>query len=78
MLILALSSSLSLGQERRMYFQHKRRKDLETLVLPLPSSSLLIMKGATQHNWKHGVRKVRAACGPRLNLTFRMVRIAAQ
>ena len=26
------------------------------LVLPLPSSSLLVMKGATQHNWKHGLR----------------------
>lgn len=71
-------ASLSLGQERRMYFQHKRRKDVENLVLPLPSSSLLVMKGATQHNWKHGLRKVRGECGPRLNLTFRMVQITAQ
>lgn len=71
-------ASLSLGQERRMYFQHKRRKDVENLVLPLPCSSLLIMKGATQHNWKHGLRKVRGECSARLNLTFRMVRIAAQ
>ncbi|MGB1139560.1 MAG: alpha-ketoglutarate-dependent dioxygenase AlkB family protein [Halioglobus sp.] len=71
-------ASLSLGQERKIYFQHKHRKDVDNLVLPLPHSSLLIMAGATQHNWKHGVRKVRGHCGPRLNLTFRLVRFASQ
>jgi len=71
-------ASLSLGQERKIYFQHKHRKDVDNLVLPLPHGSLLIMAGATQHNWKHGVRKVRGHCGPRLNLTFRLVRFASQ
>jgi len=71
-------ASLSLGQERRMYFQHKRRKELANLVLPLPSASLLLMKGATQHHWKHGLRKVKSDCGARLNLTFRKIVIAAQ
>jgi len=71
-------ASLSLGQERKIFFQHKRRKDVENLILPLPHASLLVMDGATQHNWKHGVRKMRGHCGPRLNLTFRLIRFAAQ
>ncbi len=71
-------ASLSLGQERRMYFRHKSRRDIDNLVLPLPAGSLLVMRGATQHNWKHGLRKVRGPCGPRVNLTFRLVAIHAQ
>jgi len=67
-------ASLSLGQERTLYFKHKSRRDLKIFNLPLSSGSLLIMKGATQRNWKHGLRKLSRPCGPRLNLTFRFVR----
>ncbi|RLQ21204.1 alpha-ketoglutarate-dependent dioxygenase AlkB [Seongchinamella sediminis] len=66
-------ASLSLGETREIYFRHKRRRDLGTFKLALPSSSLLVMRGATQANWKHGIRKLSHACGPRLNLTFRRV-----
>ena len=66
-------ASLSLGEERILYFKHKFRRDLTTVNLPLPSSSLLLMRGATQRNWKHGLRKSRKPCGPRVNLTFRLV-----
>ena len=71
-------ASLSLGEERKIFFQHKNRRDLRNLSLALPDTSLLIMKGATQHHWKHGVRKVRGPCGPRLNLTFRFIHFPAQ
>jgi alkylated DNA repair dioxygenase AlkB len=67
-------ASVSLGEERKLYFRHKSRRDLKNFILPLPPSSLLLMKGQTQSNWKHGMRKLRRRCGPRLNLTFRYCR----
>jgi len=66
-------ASLSLGETRELVFEHRRRRDLGRLKLPLPSASLLLMQGETQHNWRHGIRKLRRACGARLNLTFRRV-----
>ena len=68
-------ASLSLGEERKLYFKHKYRRDLKAFNLALPTGSLLIMKGATQRNWKHGMRKLNRPCGPRLNLTFRYILI---
>jgi alkylated DNA repair dioxygenase AlkB len=66
-------ASLSLGEERTLVLRHKYRKDLNTIKLPLPSGSLLVMKGATQSYWKHGINKQKQPCGPRLNLTFRNI-----
>lgn len=66
-------ASLSLGEERRFYFRHKRDKSQQGLSLRLPSGSLLLMRGATQANWKHGIPKESKACGPRVNLTFRRI-----
>lgn len=66
-------ASLSLGQERSLLLRHKTRTDLGTLKLPLPNQSLLIMAGATQRHWKHGIAKLSRPCGPRLNLTFRRI-----
>ena len=66
-------ASLSLGETRELVLQHRHRRDLETLKLPLPSGSLLLMQGDTQHNWRHGIRKSRRIHGARLNLTFRRV-----
>ncbi len=66
-------ASLSLGEERTLVFRHKYRKDLNTIKLPLPSGSLLLMKGTTQSYWKHGINKQKKPCGPRLNLTFRNI-----
>ncbi len=66
-------ASLSLGAERRFAFRHKTRKDLEPLRLDLPSGSLLIMAGATQHHWQHQLAKTARSVGPRINLTFRTV-----
>jgi alkylated DNA repair dioxygenase AlkB len=66
-------ASLSLGQEREFIFKHKKRKDIAPVRLPLASGSVLLMKGETQHHWKHGVEKSRQPCGDRVNLTFRTV-----
>ncbi len=66
-------ASLSLGEQRSIYFQHRHRRDIKNLNLPLPSGSLLVMRGATQRNWKHGLRKLSRPCGPRINLTFRWI-----
>ncbi len=66
-------ASVSLGEERTFVMQHRRRTDVAPLRLRLASGSLLLMKGATQHHWKHGVPKQTRPCGPRINLTFRRI-----
>jgi alkylated DNA repair dioxygenase AlkB len=66
-------ASLSLGAERRMVFRHRTERSLRPVRLALPAGSLLVMRGATQANWKHGIEKQSGACGPRVNLTFRRI-----
>lgn len=66
-------ASLSLGATRTFVLKHKTRPELKPVRLELPSGSLLVMKGATQRCWKHGVDKQAAPCGPRVNLTFRRI-----
>ena len=66
-------ASLSIGDTRNLMLKHKSRKDLKTIKLPLPSTSLLVMRGDTQQFWRHGINAVKPVCGPRINLTFRNV-----
>jgi alkylated DNA repair dioxygenase AlkB len=66
-------ASLSLGEERTFILKHKTRRDLKSVRLKLPSGSLLLMKGDTQHCWKHGIEKEKRPCGARVNLTFRYI-----
>ncbi len=66
-------ASVSLGEVRTFMLRHRRRKDISNVKLGLPSGSLLVMRGATQANWKHGVPKRTKPCGPRVNLTFRRI-----
>lgn len=66
-------ASLSIGEQRTFIMKHKIRKDVAPVRLPLQSGSLLIMKGATQHNWKHGIDKESRRCAQRVNLTFRQI-----
>jgi alkylated DNA repair dioxygenase AlkB len=66
-------ASLSLGEERTFILKHKRDKALKPVHLKLASGSLLLMKGATQRYWKHGIDKETHPCGPRVNLTFRRI-----
>jgi len=66
-------ASLSLGATRDFVLKHRFRKDLKTVKLPLAAGSLLLMQGDTQQYWRHGINKLRRACGPRINLTFRKI-----
>lgn len=66
-------ASVSLGETRVLTLKHRRRKDMDPVRLPLESGSLLLMQGATQRNWKHGIAKQSRPCGPRVNLTFRQI-----
>lgn len=66
-------ASLSLGEERTFVLRHQYDKAVPTVRVPLPSGSLLLMAGATQRYWKHGINKLRHPCGARINLTFRTI-----
>lgn len=65
-------ASVSLGAERVFHFKHKYSKDLRERLI-LRHGSLLLMKGATQHNWLHQIPKTKKPIGKRINLTFRMI-----
>ena len=60
-------ASLSLGEARKLVFRHRIRRDLDTVSVPLPSGSLLVMRGPTQRHWKHGIRGL---FGPRPGRVF--------
>ena len=64
-------ASLSLGEPRRFVFKPKVGVLAKDYKLSLESGSLLLMKGDTQANWKHGIPKESRPCGARVNLTFR-------
>jgi alkylated DNA repair dioxygenase AlkB len=66
-------ASLSLGAERKFSFKHKYSK--ETVSLLLGNGSLLEMKGAIQKYWLHALPKAKKIIAPRINLTFRKMRI---
>ncbi|MFK7900245.1 MAG: alpha-ketoglutarate-dependent dioxygenase AlkB [Cyclobacteriaceae bacterium] len=66
-------ASLNLGATRKFSFKHIVEKE-RTLSLPLTNGSLLLMKGETQHNWKHQLPKTKKIVGERINLTFREIK----
>jgi alkylated DNA repair dioxygenase AlkB len=65
-------ASLSLGAGRDIHFK-SRNGDEELVKLNLPSGSLLIMDGDTQHYWLHHIPKRAKCTTPRVNLTFRNI-----
>jgi len=64
-------ASLSYGATRSFILRHRRSK--QTLKLALGDGNLLLMAGAMQGNWLHGINKTTKQTGPRINLTFRYV-----
>lgn len=66
-------ASVSFGERRTFVLKHRTNRDIRPVRLPLDSGSLLLMRGGTQHNWKHGIEKQTRPCGPRVNLTFRRI-----
>ena len=66
-------ASVSFGAERYFQLQHNFIKE-QKLKIKLEHGSLLIMKGSTQHFWKHQIPKTNVAIGPRINGTFRIIK----
>jgi alkylated DNA repair dioxygenase AlkB len=69
-------ASLSLGATRRFVMRH--RASGERRAFDLCAGSLLVMRGTTQRHWRHALPKTAARVGPRLNLTFRVIRVACR
>jgi alkylated DNA repair dioxygenase AlkB len=67
-------ASLSLGVTRRFQLRHRSDRAAR-LDLELESGSLLIMRGSLQHHFRHAVPKQPALREPRINLTFRRIRM---
>ncbi|AEW86078.1 alpha-ketoglutarate-dependent dioxygenase AlkB [Flavobacterium columnare] len=66
-------ASVSFGAERNFQLKHNI---IETAKqnMNLEHGSLLIMKGSTQHFWKHQIPKTQKNIGSRINLTFRVIK----
>jgi alkylated DNA repair dioxygenase AlkB len=70
-------ASLSLGAERLFQFRnYTDRKIIRNITLT--PGSLLIMKGACQKSWEHRLPKSTKRIGPRLNITFRVLKSGGQ
>jgi alkylated DNA repair dioxygenase AlkB len=65
-------ASLSLGAERNFQLKHNTDTTQKKNII-LENGSLLLMKGTTQHFWKHQVPKTAKTIGSRINLTFRVI-----
>ncbi|MFV8373916.1 alpha-ketoglutarate-dependent dioxygenase AlkB family protein [Flavobacterium sp. LB1P71] len=66
-------ASLSFGAERTFQLKHNSDKDQKKSIV-LEHGSLLLMKGTTQHFWKHQIPKTTKPIGPRINATFRVIK----
>ena len=66
-------ASLSFGAERVFQLKHNTIADAKKNII-LEHGSLLLMKGSTQHFWKHQIPKTAIPMGTRINLTFRTIK----
>lgn len=66
-------ASVSLGAERLFQFRNHNDKKI-VLNIMLTPGSLLIMRGASQISWEHRLPKTAKRIGPRLNITFRVMK----
>lgn len=65
-------ASVSLGATRRFDLRHRETK--QTVRANLDDGSLLVMSGLSQVCWVHQIAKTKTVVGPRINLTFRLVK----
>ena len=66
-------ASVSFGATRTFILRHKATQ--QTLKLDLTDGCLLLMSGALQHHWQHGINKSTRLIGERMNLTFRSINL---
>lgn len=64
-------ASVTLGEPRPFVFKHKETGKRYTQVLE--HGSLLVMAGATQSHYVHGIAKTQKPIDGRINLTFRFL-----
>ncbi len=69
-----LIGSVSLGARRNFVLKANDPAGPPPVTLALGHGDLLVMGGATQRDFKHAIPRTRRPVGPRLNLTFRMLR----
>ena len=67
-------ATLSLGATRRMTLVPRRPRDGERRALDLPTGSLLVMRGACQRRFRHGIPREPRVTDERVSLTFRQIR----
>lgn len=68
-------ASFSLGALRRFDLKHKVKPALEKVHIPLEHNTLLVMSPEIQNHWQHQLPKTKKVLEPRINLTFRKVRV---
>jgi len=68
-------ASVTFGQTRPFRFRHKNNKAVSQLEIPLHHGTLLLMSGTTNTFWEHHIPKSAKAMLPRINLTFRQVKL---
>jgi len=61
---------VSVGAVRRMRI-HSKAQPRRAFDVALEPGSILLMAGAAQRHWEHGIPKTREAVGPRISLAFR-------
>ena len=68
-------ASLTFGQTRPFRMRHKINKAIPQIEIPLHHGTLLLMSGTTNTFWEHHIPKSAKDMLPRINLTFRQVRL---
>jgi alkylated DNA repair dioxygenase AlkB len=66
-------ASITLGSERFFHLKHISNPEYKCKI-KLENGSLLLMKGRTQHCYKHQIPKTMQEIEPRINLTFRTIK----
>jgi len=66
-------ASVTLGSERFFHLKHNISVENKCKI-KLEHGSLLVMKGSTQHFYKHQIPKTALQISPRINLTFRTIK----
>lgn len=65
-------ASVTFGSPRDFAMRHNKTKDKQRIRLD--SGSVLVMSGATQHNWQHSLPRTKKTLGERINLSFRILK----
>jgi alkylated DNA repair dioxygenase AlkB len=66
-------ATLSLGATRRMTLVPRHPRDGERRSVELTSGSLLVMRGACQRRFRHGIPREAHVADERVSLTFRLI-----